>query len=59
MILNWYIVSGGPRVDILSGILNDLEQRENLNAREATDTNFFITAMGVCNEHLQVRIDLK
>ncbi|XP_061706379.1 small ribosomal subunit protein mS39-like isoform X2 [Cydia pomonella] len=43
----------GPRTDILSLILNDLEKRESLDAKEATDTNFFITAMGVCNDHLQ------
>lgn len=46
--------SGGPRIDILSGILVDLENRENLDAKEPTDTNFFITAMGVCSDHLQV-----
>ncbi|XP_026765066.2 protein PTCD3 homolog, mitochondrial [Galleria mellonella] len=43
----------GPRVDILSGILNDLEKRESLEPKEPTDTNFFITAMGVCSDHLQ------
>ncbi|KAL0839744.1 hypothetical protein ABMA28_016385 [Loxostege sticticalis] len=43
----------GPRIDILSGILVDLENRENLDAKEPTDTNFFITAMGVCSDHLQ------
>ncbi|XP_049865455.1 protein PTCD3 homolog, mitochondrial [Pectinophora gossypiella] len=43
----------GPRVDILSTILNDLEKRDNLNPTEATDTNFFITAMSVCSDHLQ------
>ncbi|XP_026327030.1 protein PTCD3 homolog, mitochondrial [Hyposmocoma kahamanoa] len=44
----------GPRVDILTAVLNDLENRENLQAKEPTDTNFFITAMGVCSDHLQV-----
>lgn len=43
----------GPRIDILSSILNDLENRESLEAKEATDTNFFITAMSVCSDHLQ------
>ncbi|XP_013174951.1 PREDICTED: protein PTCD3 homolog, mitochondrial [Papilio xuthus] len=43
----------GPRVDILTTILNDLEKRENLLPQDATDTNFFITAMGVCSDHLQ------
>ncbi|XP_041972653.1 protein PTCD3 homolog, mitochondrial-like [Aricia agestis] len=43
----------GPRVDILTPILNDLEKRESLEATDATDTNFFITAMGVCSNHLQ------
>ncbi|KAJ0179470.1 hypothetical protein K1T71_005182 [Dendrolimus kikuchii] len=43
----------GPRVDILSPILNDLENRQKLDAREPTDTNFFITAMSVCSDHLQ------
>ncbi|XP_053600276.1 small ribosomal subunit protein mS39 [Plodia interpunctella] len=43
----------GPRIDILTGILNDLEKRDNLTAMEPTDTNFFITAMGVCSDHLQ------
>lgn len=50
--------AGGPRIDILSTIINDLEQRENLDAHESTDTNFFITAMGVCSDHLQVRITI-
>ncbi|XP_013185888.2 small ribosomal subunit protein mS39 [Amyelois transitella] len=43
----------GPRLDILSGILNELEKKETLVAKEPTDTNFFITAMGVCSDHLQ------
>ncbi|XP_028163775.1 protein PTCD3 homolog, mitochondrial [Ostrinia furnacalis] len=43
----------GPRIDILSGILVDLESREKLDAQHPTDTNFFITAMGVCSDHLQ------
>nr|XP_049696838.1 protein PTCD3 homolog, mitochondrial [Helicoverpa armigera] len=43
----------GPRFDILSTIINELEQRENLEAKEPADTNFFITAMGVCSDHLQ------
>ncbi|CAH0721551.1 unnamed protein product, partial [Brenthis ino] len=43
----------GPRTDILSGILDDLESREALKATDAMDTNFFITAMGVCSDHLQ------
>ncbi|CAG9091060.1 unnamed protein product [Plutella xylostella] len=43
----------GPKVDILSTILADLESRETLTAVEPTDTNFFITAMGVCSDHLQ------
>ncbi|KAG6450726.1 protein PTCD3 homolog, mitochondrial [Manduca sexta] len=43
----------GPRIDILSTILTDLESREKIEAMEATDTNFFITAMGVCSDHLQ------
>ncbi|XP_072941693.1 small ribosomal subunit protein mS39 [Epargyreus clarus] len=43
----------GPRIDILSSILDELEKRENLEPMEATDTNFFITAMGVCSDHLQ------
>ncbi|KAI5641169.1 pentacotripeptide-repeat region of PRORP domain-containing protein [Phthorimaea operculella] len=47
----------GPRVDILTNILNDLEKRDSLEPQEATDTNFFITAMGVCSDHLQ-SIDL-
>ncbi|KAJ8727118.1 hypothetical protein PYW08_015515 [Mythimna loreyi] len=43
----------GPRFDILSTILNELEQKEHLEAKEPADTNFFITAMGVCSDHLQ------
>ncbi|XP_048481128.1 protein PTCD3 homolog, mitochondrial isoform X3 [Plutella xylostella] len=43
----------GPKIDILSTILADLESRETLTAIEPTDTNFFITAMGVCSDHLQ------
>lgn len=42
-------------MDILSSILTDLESREDLIPTEATDTNFFITAMGVCSDHLQVQ----
>ena len=48
------IFAGGPRFDILSTILNELEQKENLDAKDPADTNFFITAMGVCSDHLQV-----
>ncbi|CAK1578571.1 unnamed protein product [Parnassius mnemosyne] len=47
----------GAQIDILTSILNDLEKREKLVPQEATDTNFFITAMGVCSDHLQ-NIDL-
>ncbi|KAM3968051.1 small ribosomal subunit protein mS39 [Aphomia sociella] len=43
----------GPRNDILTGILNELEKRDRLEPQEPTDTNFFITAMGVCSDHLQ------
>ncbi|KAJ8725153.1 hypothetical protein PYW07_016111 [Mythimna separata] len=43
----------GPRFDILSTIINELEQKEHLEAKEPADTNFFITAMGVCSDHLQ------
>ncbi|CAH2062952.1 unnamed protein product, partial [Iphiclides podalirius] len=43
----------GPQIDILSSILNDLEKRDTLEPKDATDTNFFITAMGVCSDHLQ------
>ncbi|CAG9792120.1 unnamed protein product [Diatraea saccharalis] len=43
----------GPRIDILSNILTDLENREKLIPKETTDTNFFITAMGICSDHLQ------
>ncbi|KOB72946.1 Pentatricopeptide repeat domain 3, partial [Operophtera brumata] len=30
------------------------KSRDKLNPKEATDTNFFITAMGVCSDHLQI-----
>ncbi|CAB3235945.1 unnamed protein product [Arctia plantaginis] len=43
----------GPRIDIMSAIIKDLEQRDNIDVKESTDTNFFITAMGVCSDHLQ------
>ncbi|XP_028038026.1 protein PTCD3 homolog, mitochondrial [Bombyx mandarina] len=43
----------GPRNNILSKILTDLESRQHLEVNEPTDTNFFITAMGVCSDHLQ------
>ncbi|XP_075972245.1 small ribosomal subunit protein mS39 [Anticarsia gemmatalis] len=43
----------GPRYDLLSTMINDLEQRESLEAEELFDTHFFITAMGVCSDHLQ------
>ncbi|XP_034825130.1 small ribosomal subunit protein mS39 [Maniola hyperantus] len=43
----------GPRIDILTNIIADLEKRESIKATRATDTNFFITAMGVCSDHLQ------
>ncbi|XP_068627800.1 small ribosomal subunit protein mS39 [Battus philenor] len=43
----------GPQIDILSTILNDLENREKLEPQDAMDTKFFITAMGVCSDHLQ------
>ncbi|XP_023938171.2 protein PTCD3 homolog, mitochondrial [Bicyclus anynana] len=43
----------GPRIDILTNIIADLENRESIEATQATDTNFFITAMGVCSDHLQ------
>ncbi|CAG4941282.1 unnamed protein product [Colias eurytheme] len=43
----------GPRIDILSTILSDLESRANLEPSDVADTHFFITAMGVCSEHLQ------
>ncbi|CAH2237241.1 jg11211 [Pararge aegeria aegeria] len=43
----------GPRIDILTNIIADLEKRESIKATQATDTNFFITAMGVCSDHLQ------
>ncbi|XP_050672303.1 protein PTCD3 homolog, mitochondrial [Leptidea sinapis] len=48
-----YCKERGPRIDILTGILTDLESRDNLEPTEVTDTNFFITAMGVCSDHLQ------
>ncbi|CAK1551948.1 unnamed protein product [Leptosia nina] len=47
----------GPRIDVLTTILNDLEGRDSLEPTDAMDTHFFITAMGVCSEHLQ-NIDL-
>ncbi|XP_046978802.1 protein PTCD3 homolog, mitochondrial [Vanessa cardui] len=43
----------GPKIDILTKIIADLEKRESLEPTEAMDTNFFITAMGVCSNHLQ------
>ncbi|XP_047545960.1 protein PTCD3 homolog, mitochondrial [Vanessa atalanta] len=43
----------GPKIDILTNIIADLEKRESLEPTEAMDTNFFITAMGVCSNHLQ------
>ncbi|KAH9641898.1 hypothetical protein HF086_011648 [Spodoptera exigua] len=43
----------GPRFDILSTIITELEKKESLDAKEPADTNFFITAMGVCSDHLQ------
>ncbi|CAH0628727.1 unnamed protein product [Chrysodeixis includens] len=43
----------GPRYDLLSTMINDLEKKETLVATEPADTNFFITAMGVCSDHLQ------
>lgn len=43
----------GPRIDILSSIINDLEHRDKLDAKQSTDTKFFVTAMGVCSDHLQ------
>ncbi|CAH0397568.1 unnamed protein product [Chilo suppressalis] len=48
-----YCKERGPRIDILSIILTDLEKREKLIPQDVTDTNFFITAMGVCSDHLQ------
>lgn len=36
-------------------MINDLEKKQSLVATEPADTNFFITAMGVCSDHLQVR----
>lgn len=43
----------GPRVDILTSILRDLESRPSLKAEHPTDTQFFITAMAICNNHLE------
>lgn len=43
----------GPRFDILSTIIKELEKQDSLDAKEPADTNFFITAMGVCSDHLQ------
>ncbi|CAF4854866.1 unnamed protein product [Pieris macdunnoughi] len=43
----------GQRIDILTSILTDLENRECLEPSDAMDTHFFITAIGVCSDHLQ------
>ncbi|XP_032512042.2 small ribosomal subunit protein mS39 [Danaus plexippus] len=43
----------GPRIDILSGILTELEKKDSLEPEDIVDTSFFITAMSVCSEHLQ------
>lgn len=52
------MITEGPKIDILTSIITDLERRESLKATDAVDTNFFITAMGVCSNHLQVYLFL-
>lgn len=44
-------ILGGPVSTILHDIMKEVEHKEH-SIRDISDTNFFVTAMDICNNHL-------